>query len=184
MIKLAASLSALEGAGRDVLVRQWIDLVGAAPPPNTSTKVLRSAVTYELQTKALGAVPKRMERVLANALPDQPCGLDIVAASAPVDRAISSAMFGEIGSDVAVTKVPASESPVASTPVRKAQTKLTLTLAPGTQLVREWNGRTWQVEVVKGGFVCKGKRYRSLSAIAKMITSAHWSGPHFFGLRS
>ncbi len=68
--------------------------------------------------------------------------------------------------------------------MKKAQSKLTPKLAPGTQLVREWNGRTWQVEVVRDGFVCKGKRYRSLSAIAKMITDAHWSGPRFFGLRS
>jgi hypothetical protein len=27
-----------------------------------------------------------------------------------------------------------------------------------------------------------GKQYRSFSAIAWMITGAHWSGPRFFGL--
>lgn len=55
-------------------------------------------------------------------------------------------------------------------------------LRPGTHLVREWNGRTYQVEVLEDGFQMDGKRYRSLSAIAKKITSAHWSGPRFFGL--
>jgi len=55
-------------------------------------------------------------------------------------------------------------------------------LRPGTHLVREWNGRTYQVEVLDGGFQLDGKRYRSLSAIAKKITGAHWSGPRFFGL--
>ena len=56
------------------------------------------------------------------------------------------------------------------------------TLRPGTHLVREWNGRTYQIEVLDDGFQMDGKRYRSLSAIARKITGAHWSGPRFFGL--
>lgn len=51
----------------------------------------------------------------------------------------------------------------------------------GTRLVREWRGRTWTVEVVEDGFVMNGKTFDSLSAIAKLITGAHWSGPRFFG---
>lgn len=57
------------------------------------------------------------------------------------------------------------------------------TLKPGSHLVREWNGRTYQVEVVDRGFVMDGKTWRSLSAIAKHITGAHWSGPRFFGVQ-
>ncbi|MEJ2016751.1 MAG: DUF2924 domain-containing protein [Maritimibacter sp.] len=53
---------------------------------------------------------------------------------------------------------------------------------PGSHLVREWNGRTYQVEVVEGGYVMDGKTWRSLSAIARHITGAHWSGPRFFGV--
>ena len=55
-------------------------------------------------------------------------------------------------------------------------------LKPGTRLVREWNGRTHVVDVSEDGFVFDGKTYASLSAIAKRITGAHWSGPRFFGL--
>ena len=54
-------------------------------------------------------------------------------------------------------------------------------LKTGTRLVREWNGRAYQVEVIENGFLMDGKHYRSLSAIAKRITGAHWSGPRFFG---
>ncbi|WP_432449249.1 DUF2924 domain-containing protein [Aliiroseovarius marinus] len=54
---------------------------------------------------------------------------------------------------------------------------------PGSHLVREWNGRTYQVEVVNGGYVLDGKSWRSLSAIANHITGAHWSGPRFFGVQ-
>lgn len=54
---------------------------------------------------------------------------------------------------------------------------------PGSHLVREWNGRTYQVEVVDGGYVMDGETWRSLSAIARHITGAHWSGPRFFGVQ-
>jgi hypothetical protein len=57
------------------------------------------------------------------------------------------------------------------------------TAAPGSYLVREWNGRTYRVEVTANGYVLDGQTYPSLTTIAKHITGAHWSGPRFFGLR-
>jgi len=54
----------------------------------------------------------------------------------------------------------------------------------GTRLIREWNGQRHEVAAIEGGFEYAGRRYRSLSAIAKAITGAHWSGPQFFGLRT
>lgn len=47
---------------------------------------------------------------------------------------------------------------------------------PGSHLVWEWNGRTYQVEVVDGGYVMDGRSWQSLSAIARHITGARWSG--------
>jgi Protein of unknown function (DUF2924)/Sodium/calcium exchanger protein len=52
----------------------------------------------------------------------------------------------------------------------------------GARLVREWNGRTHTVTVEEEGFTYAGGNYRSLSAIARDITGARWSGPRFFGL--
>jgi Protein of unknown function (DUF2924) len=57
-----------------------------------------------------------------------------------------------------------------------------VTEKPGSHLIREWNGRTYQVEVIRDGYVMDGKTFRSLSAIARRITGAQWSGPRFFGL--
>ena len=54
---------------------------------------------------------------------------------------------------------------------------------PGSHLVREWNGRTYQVEVVDEGYIMDGRTWRSLSAIARHITGARWSGPRFFGVQ-
>ncbi|MEP3428893.1 MAG: DUF2924 domain-containing protein [Roseibium sp.] len=58
-----------------------------------------------------------------------------------------------------------------------------LCLSVGSHLVRQWNGRTYQVEVLDTGFVMDGKSYRSLTSIAKKITGTNWSGPRFFGLK-
>ena len=55
-------------------------------------------------------------------------------------------------------------------------------VSAGTHLVREWNGRTYQVEVLDNGYRFDGKTYPSLTAITKRITGTHWSGPRFFGL--
>ena len=55
---------------------------------------------------------------------------------------------------------------------------------PGARLIRTWNGTTHVVDVVEGGFFWNGQRHRSLSAIARAITGARWSGPRFFGLNS
>jgi Protein of unknown function (DUF2924) len=57
-------------------------------------------------------------------------------------------------------------------------------LKPGTRLVRQWQGRTYDVLVLDDGFSWQGTRYRSLSAIARKITGTAWSGPLFFGLKS
>ena len=57
-------------------------------------------------------------------------------------------------------------------------------LQTGTQLVREWNGQRYQVEVTDDGFRMYGAEYKSLSAIALRITGTSWSGPRFFGLNS
>ncbi len=56
------------------------------------------------------------------------------------------------------------------------------TLSHGGRLIREWAGVSHVVDVTGDGYRWKGKSYRSLSAIAREITGAHWSGPRFFGL--
>jgi hypothetical protein len=56
-------------------------------------------------------------------------------------------------------------------------------LKPGTRLMREWQGRSYEVLVLDDGFSWQGTRFRSLSAIARKITGTAWSGPLFFGLK-
>ena len=59
------------------------------------------------------------------------------------------------------------------------------TLKPGTKLLREWQGRVHEVLALEDGqFAYAGNTYGSLTAIALLITGAHWSGPRFFGLKN
>ena len=58
-------------------------------------------------------------------------------------------------------------------------------LIAGTRLCREWQGVEHIVTVLHdGGFDWQGRRYASLSAVARAITGTRWNGPLFFGLRS
>ena len=54
--------------------------------------------------------------------------------------------------------------------------------APGTVLTRRYHGTTIAVTVLDDGFDYEGRRYPSLTAVAKAVTGTHWNGMLFFGL--
>ena len=56
-------------------------------------------------------------------------------------------------------------------------------LAPGTRLIRQWRAQRHEVTVLETGYAYRGSRYASLSAIARLISGTHCSGPRFFGLK-
>ena len=66
---------------------------------------------------------------------------------------------------------------------QRARRNLVRKAAPGTLLIREWRGAAHQVTVHDDGVAYRGKRYGSLSEVARLITGTRWSGPLFFGLR-
>ncbi len=53
---------------------------------------------------------------------------------------------------------------------------------PGSVLIKEHRGKTVSVRVLDAGFEYDGRRFASLSAIAKAITGTKWNGFLFFGL--
>lgn len=59
-----------------------------------------------------------------------------------------------------------------------------LKIKPGTRIVRQWRGDTYVVTALDTDFEFRGKRYESLSEIARTITGTRWSGPAFFGLKN
>jgi hypothetical protein len=98
---------------------------------------------------------------------------------AALQRAREIANFADLrltapraGSSTAVTTS-------ATMPKRRANTRLPM---PGTVITRDYKGRKLEVQVLDAGFEFEGQRYKSLSAVAKAATGAHWNGYHFFGL--
>ena len=57
-------------------------------------------------------------------------------------------------------------------------------LAPGTRVVREWQGERHEAEILEDGVRYQGEIYASLSEVARTITGVRWNGPRFFGLRT
>ena len=55
---------------------------------------------------------------------------------------------------------------------------------PGTRLIREWDGTPYGVVVGVNHFEYQGQRYKSLSAVARVITGVNRNGWTFFGLAS
>ena len=53
----------------------------------------------------------------------------------------------------------------------------------GTRLLREWQGVVHEVIVLETSVHYRGESWPSLSAVARAITGARWSGPRFFGLK-
>jgi hypothetical protein len=53
----------------------------------------------------------------------------------------------------------------------------------GTKLIREWKGIEHSITVRDDGYEYQGRPYKSLSAIARLITGTRWNGWTFFGLK-
>jgi hypothetical protein len=68
------------------------------------------------------------------------------------------------------------------TPLPVPQTKDDRLPAVGTVLTRKYRNRTIAVTILEDGFDLEGKRYASLTAVAKAVTGSHWNGRLFFGL--
>lgn len=54
----------------------------------------------------------------------------------------------------------------------------------GTRLIREWKGIEHSVTVHDDFYEYQGRRYESLSVIARFITGTRWNGWVFFGLKN
>ncbi|TRZ94935.1 DUF2924 domain-containing protein [bacterium] len=53
---------------------------------------------------------------------------------------------------------------------------------PGTVITKEYKGIKLQIKILGSGFEYNSKIYKSLTAIAKEVTGAHWNGYLFFNL--
>ena len=163
------TLNDLEYLSREQLAWLWERTYGCLPPKGVRRGLLERSAAFEIQarsqTRTVKAVKARL-RTLEGGQQDGSIAQEHQGRSSGTG-AVGTNTCADIGTDA---KLPRRRSSGART------------LSPGTRLMREWNGRTYVVDVVEGGFVLDGRTYRSLSAVAIHVTGTHWSGPRFFGL--
>ena len=71
------------------------------------------------------------------------------------------------------------DRPVSCLPASTKDKRLPI---PGTVITKEYKDAKYRVKILEKGFEYNGKIYKTLSAIAKEITGAHWNGYLFFNL--
>lgn len=171
----------LSALSREELAERWRKAYGCPPPPGVRRELLLLAAAWALQARHEGGLRPEARRLLKRAVAK--VSAQMLAGKKKAPSAAGMAADGEL--PASLIAVPDSEDGRASEPIRPpaaAPPAERRTLSPGARLIRDWQGRTHVVDVVEGGFLYGGKRHRSLSAIAKEITGAHWSGPRFFGV--
>lgn len=156
--RIENEVAALGGLTREELAARWVRAYGCPPPKGVKRGLLERAAAWHLQARHFGGLSPTARKAIRDAVK---LGQGTRTDDPRGHRDIK-----------AQRRVAQRDLPLAPDPMLK----------PGTRLVREWNGRTHIVDVSDAGFVFDGKTYGSLSAIAKRITGAHWSGPRFFGL--
>lgn len=122
---------------------------------------LRKRIAWRIQALVEGGLSERAKRRAEELANDADLRL-----RTPRDR---------VGSDLREVKARPRSSHIS--PSRDSRLPL-----PGTLLTREYRGRDIVVKVLDDGFEFQGRRYRSLSAIAKEVTGSKWNGFLFFGI--
>jgi hypothetical protein len=176
-------LAMIASASRDELARRWERTHGAQPPRGINRSLLERAAAWNSQAERLGGLPRHVREVLRPSTKRK-------AASAKADMASELTTAGsdlEPISAGATDALPRSSAQPQAMPSRtlsrrRPRSAAAAPLRAGSRLMREWNGRMHVVDVTADGMIFDGKRYRSLTAIARRITGTNWSGPRFFGL--
>lgn len=148
---------------REELAIRWRAVFASTPPRGVKRGLLELGIAWQLQVRQFGALSpatkRQMQKLIAARRAER---LRLAEGGSVAGASISQARGGQ---------------------TLAARPAASVSLSPGTRLVREWHGRSHHVDVTEDGFVFEGKTHASLSAIARQITGAHWSGPRFFGLK-
>ena len=149
----------LEGLSREDLLALWLKAYGTRPFKGARRGTLLRGVSYARQAKTHGGLKAATNRKLL-----------------ALAKEMTPAQKDEGEGDTSQLPKKAMSSVTKTTALPKLQL--------GSQLAREWNGKTYKVHCTDQGFVLNGVAYGSLSSVARAITGTHWSGPRFFGVRA
>src|SRR5439155_22520063 len=182
------SIAALQRLTMQELRVRYAELFGETTSAKNRTWLLRR-VAWRLQALAEGELSERARQRAAELANDADLRTTVprVRTSPQADSPGSACQGGaELAKDADQRiSVPRLKAPI---PVGKECSQAAplggrpdprLPMA-GTILTRDYKGQTLQVEVLAEGFAYAGHTYKSLSAVAKVVTGAHCNGFHFF----
>lgn len=170
---LNEEVAALGDLPREDLAALWEKAHGHPPPKGIRQELLLRSASWHLQAKRLGGLRPNTRRLLKIAMDAE----NSLRARASVRPSSHIDIARQAQSVEGVAQGASDESTaLAMAKGRRGS------VSPGARLVRDWNGKTYVVDVIEEGFVFQAKVHKSLTAIAHQITGAHWSGPRFFGL--
>lgn len=165
-------VAAIADLSRAELSARWQAAHGHPPRKGIRQELLVRSATWHLQAKRLGGLSAETRRLLRSAI-------DRVESELAARDRRAMARADQQGKALAADTADVNQiDPFAVSPAPRSRRRL----APGARLMREWNGKTYVVDVIEEGFVFQAKVHKSLTAIAHQITGTHWSGPRFFGL--
>ena len=146
-------LASLKRAEVRALLAQYIELFGERPP--THLRVwLAKRIGWRLQALAEGDLSERARRRAAELAND-------------ADLRLSPPRL-EVARPAVLAPTAAEHDP-----------RLPM---PGSVITRKYKGAPLEVKVLADGFQYEGRLYKSLSAVAKIVTGSHANGFHFFRL--
>ncbi len=194
--ELEREVAALGDLSREELAERWVKAYGTPPPKGINRLLMERSAAWHMQAVRFGGLSaaaravlragrKKLERVRDNEARNAGSHVSINNVSlgeAPLGEFVPPNGSGSVGVSGGVDLSLGQGA--ASRGRRQGQRTdgVAAPLPKGTRLMREWNGRMHVVDVTKEGIIFDGKYYRSLTAVARRITGAHWSGPRFFGL--
>lgn len=159
-LNLPKELAALEQMTVGQLQQRYVEVFGE-PVRSRHRQYLIRRIAWRLQANAEGGLSERALRRAEELANDADVRVTPprVARESTVARAVRTT----------VVVVPTQDSRLP---------------AVGSQVTRKYKGRTVAVTVLSDGFQYLGERYRSLTAVAKVITGSHINGFRFFGLEN
>jgi hypothetical protein len=140
------------------LRERYRELFGAESTSRCKQQLVRR-INWKLQALAHGDLSERARCRIIEISQDANLRIQLPAALVPIRRPGAAA------------RIPLRKSRKPSTPTT------------GTELRREYRGKTVIVKVLANGFEYEGQCYGSLSAVARAATGTRWNGLVFFGVK-
>ena len=147
---LIEQIMALEDASLEVLKAQYCALFGKESPCSNNKVFLWRKIAYRLQEIEYGGLSADTQGRIS----------ELIERYDPVNNKI-------LRPQNASAKEKSSER----------DTRLPI---PGAIIRKEYKGKVLEVKVLEKGFEYQSQVYRTLSAVAKVVTGDHWNGYLFF----